>query len=369
MDELWKALRSIHITTNPGASRRRTDQNYAKDLQAGQAEDCWRIFYRAINALEQGCGYQPFLKLGELCQKAIVCDEGKFLRILGEKPSMMDIVVILLHVDREIMLHWIEAEMISNTNVLFECLRKIFQGGPLPEQAGNTAAKGLLQLCGLSPERFEYLLQTGVLFRNDYVEVVRTILPGLTEEGWSRLSACAAFVGMNGERFSFWNKYAAGQDWQAIGPRAEPLLRAWRRALEKAAAEGTAWSTLYNEVSNLLIGILLNQTGSPSICEQAMEDIIAQAGAVMYQWYESSLRQRGALLASLSRLEHLRFVWLNFKEDTPPPPAVLCQKALVLIARRRYLWDSPSNQDVCQEIERLSAWLNACQSAGPAQGD
>ena len=97
MDELWKALRSVHCTTTPEASRRRTDQNYAKDLQASQVEDHWRTFYQAVDALEQGCGYPPFPKLEELCKKAIACDEGEFLRILGEKPSMMDIVVILLH--------------------------------------------------------------------------------------------------------------------------------------------------------------------------------------------------------------------------------------------------------------------------------
>lgn len=369
MDELWKALRSVHCTTTPEASRRRTDQNYAKDLQASQVEDHWRTFYQAVDALEQGCGYPPFPKLEELCKKAIACDEGEFLRILGEKPSMMDIVVILLHVDSETMLHWMETGMISNVNVLFECLRRIPQGGPLPEQAETAAAKGLLQLCAFSPERFQYLLQISVLFREGCVGTVRAMLPRLTEEGWSRLSACVTFADMGEKHFRFWDQCASGQDWQVIGPRAEPLLRAWHRALEKAAAEGTAWSSLYNEVSNLLINILLNRMDTPGVCEQAIEEVIVQAETAMYQWYENSLQQRAALLATLSQLEHLRFVWLNLRETTPPLSAALCRRALGLIEQRRYLWDSPSDRGICQEIERLREWLNTRQPTGTPQGD
>lgn len=365
MDELWEALRSVHVTTDPEASRRKTDQNYAVDLQASQAEGHWQTFYRAVGALERGCGYQPIPGLDTLCKKAVESDAEQFLQILAEEPAMMDIVVILRCVDREAMLHWIEAEMISNVNVLYECLREIFQGGPLPEQAENTAAKGLLQLCGLSPERFQYLLQTGVLFRCDWVEVVRAMLPALTEEGWARLSACAALVGMNERHFQFWSRCADGQDWQTIGPRAEPLLRAWHDALKKATAEGTAWTSLYNEASNLLIGTLLHQIGTPGACERAMKAIIDQTEAAMYQWYESALQQRGTLLAALSQLEHLRFVWLNLGGCAPSAP--LCRRALGLIVRWRYLWDLPSAPEVCREIDQLREWLSACQSDGAPQ--
>lgn len=364
MDELWKALRSIHVTTNPEASRRRTDQNYAMDLQAGQAEDRWRRFYRAVDALEQGCGYQPFPKLDTLCKKAIACDERQFLRILAEEPSMLDIVVILLCVDRETMLHWIEAEMIFNVNVLFECLRRIFQDGPLPERAENTAARGLLRLYGFSPERFQYFLQTSVLFREDNIGVVRAMLPRLTKEGWSRLSACITFARMDDKHLSFWNDCASGQDWQTIGFRAEPLLRAWRQALEKSAAGGAAWNSLYNEASNMLIGILLHQINTPGACERAMENIAAQTETAMYRWYESSLRQKGVLLAALSQLEHLRLVWLRLGKDPLSPSAALCLRILALVERWRYLWDVPSDQEICRGIERLRAWLSACKSPG-----
>ena len=325
MDELWKALRSIHVATNPEASRRRTDQNHAMDLQLSQTADRWRRFYRVVDALEQGCGYQPFPKLDTLCKKAIACDEGQFLRILAEEPSMLDIVAVLLYVDRETMLHWIEAEMIFNVNVLFECLRRIFQGGPLPEQAEKTAARGLLRLYGFSPERFQYFLQTSVLFREDCVGVIRAMLPRLTKEGWSRLSACITYTRMDNKHLLFWNDCTAGQNWQTIGFRAEPLFWAWRQALEKSAAERAAWNSLYNEASNMLIGILLNQINTPRICEQVMEKITTETGTAMYRWYESSLRQKGVLLAALSRLEHLRLVWLKIGKDSlSPPPLSAC---------------------------------------------
>lgn len=176
--------------------------------------------------MEQGCGYQYFPVLKALCEKALACDEGQFLRILVDKPAMMDIVIILRYVDRGTMLRWIEVGMLSNVNVLFECLRVILQDGALSEDAQNTVAEGLLQLCDLSSEHFQYILWTRVLFRNGCVGIVHTMFPRLTEEGWSRLSACVTFKEMDEKHFRFWNKGAQGQDWQAIGIRAEPLLRA-----------------------------------------------------------------------------------------------------------------------------------------------
>lgn len=183
MDEIWKALRFVHVRTNPNASQRRTDQNYARDLQITQDENRWQTFYRAIDALECGCGYHPVPMLEELCQKALACDEGQFLRILAEEPAMFDIVMILRYVDSGTMLRWIEAGMLSNTNVLFECLRVILRDGPLPEETQKTVAKGLLCLCDISSEHFQYILQIWVLFRNNCVGIVRVLLSRLTEEG------------------------------------------------------------------------------------------------------------------------------------------------------------------------------------------
>lgn len=360
MDEIWKALCSVHIKANPNASRRRTDQNYAKDLQISQAEDRWRTFYRAIDALELGCGYQPFPELEALCKKALAYDEWKFLQILADEPAMMDIVVILRCVDNRTMLHWIEAGMLSNVNVLFECLRVILRDGSLPEEAQNTVAEGLLRLCDISPERFQYILRTGVLFRNGGIGIVRALVPRLTVEGWSRLSACVTFEGMDERHFRFWNACAQGQDWQAIGIRTEPILRAWNRALERSVADRAVWKSLYNEVSNLLIGILLNQVGTPGSCEQAMEQIAAQTEDDMYRWYEGALQQRSTLLAGLSQLEHLRFVWLNFEEGAPAPSAELCQRVLNLISQWKYLWDPSSGRGICGEIGQLEMWLHKC---------
>ena len=367
MDELWRALRSVHVKTNPDASRRRTDRNYAKDLQILQAEDRWRAFYRAIDALERGCGYRPFPELEALCKRAIPCDERQFLQILADEPAMMDIVMILRCADSRTMLRWIETEMISNVNVLFECLREIFRSGPLPEEAQNAAAKGLLQLCALSPERFQYMLQTGPLFRDEWVGTVRAVLPHLTEAGWSGLSGCISFEGMNGRHFRFWSECALNQDWSAVGRRAEPLLQAWYKDLERAAAEGRVWESLYNEASNLLIGALLSRMDTPGDCERAMEGIIVRTEEAMFQWYERSLQQSGTLLAGLSQLEHLRFVRLNLGEDAPPS-AALCRRALKLISRWRHLWFSPSDKGICEGIGRLEEWLGRTASGGKRTG-
>lgn len=360
MDELWKALRSVHVRTNPDASQRRTDQNYARDLQITQAENRWRTFYRAIDALERGCGYQPFLGLKPLCEKALACDEGQFLRILADEPAMMDIVIILRCVDSGTMLHWIEAGMLSNVNVLFECLRVILQDGALPEEMQNTAAEGLLQLCDLSPERFQYILCTRALFRNGYIGIVHAMFPRLTEEGWFRLSACVTFEEMDEKKFRFWSACAQDQDWKAIGPRADPLLRAWYGALERISADGAVWKSLYNEVSNLLIGILLNRKDTSDDCEQVMERITTQTEDAMYRWHESSLQQSSALLTGLSQLEHLRFVFLNFGEDASVPSAELCRRILELISRWRHLWDSSFNGRICEEVGQLEMWLREC---------
>lgn len=364
MDELWKALRSVHVRTNPEASRRKTDQNYAKDLQISQAEDRWRAFYMAVDALERGCGYQPFPQLEELCKKAIARDDRKLLQILADEPDMMDIVIILRCVDRKTTLRWIETEAISNVNVLFECLRRALQDRPLPEQAQSAAAKGLLQLYALSPERFQHLLRTGVLFREDCIKAVHKMIPQLTEDGWAKLSGCVTFEGIDGKHLRFWSGCALDQDWQTIGPRAEPLLQAWYRALERSSAKGAVWSSLYNEASDLLVPILLSRMDSPGDFEQTMGKTVIQTENAMYQWYERSLQQISTLLAGLSQLEHLRFVWLNFGENTPPS-AELCRRALGLISRWRHLWYSPSGQGICAEINRLEAWLRTCLAAGP----
>ena len=355
MDELWKALSSIHVITNPDASRRKTDKKYAKDLQISQAEDRWRSFYQAVDALERGCGFQQFPELEMLCQKALAQDEHKFLQILADKPAMMDIVVILRYVKKEVMLRWVEQGNITNVNVLFECLRKVLQR-PLSEQEQEIVAKGLLHLCALSLERFQYILRSKVLFRDDYIGAVRAMLPYLTEEGWSRLSACVIFEQLDRKHFHFWNECARDQNWQAIGARAKPLLQAWYRALEQAAAKGSVWNSLYNEVSNLLIAILIHEIETPSSCESEMKRVIIRTETAMFHWYERSLQQSSALLAGLSQLEHLRFVWLNLSRDTVPSDT-LCGQAIRLITQWRHLWISSSNEEVQKEIEGLTTWL------------
>lgn len=250
--------------------------------------------------------------------------------------------------------------MLSNVNVLFECLRIILQEGPLPEEAQNSVAEGLLWLCDISPERFQYILRTWVLFRDSYVGIMRALFPRLTEEGWVRMSACVTFEGMDEKHFHFWSVCAQGQDWQAIGLRTEPMLQAWIVALKGGAMNRTVWKSLYNEVSNLLIGILLNRMNTPGSCEHAMEQIVAQTETAMFRWYESSLQQSSALLVGLSQLEHLRFVWLNFGEKTPAPSAELCRRILKLISRWKYLWDSSSDRGICGEIRQLEMWLHEC---------
>lgn len=91
-----------------------------------------------------------------------------------------------------------------------------------------------------------------------------------------------------------------------------------------------------------------------------MERITLQTEAAMYRWYESSLQQSGALLAGLSQLEHLRFVFLNFGKDMPAPSSELCRRILELISQWRYLWDSSSNGRICGEIGQLEMWLRKC---------
>ena len=134
--------------------------------------------------------------------------------------------------------------------------------------------------------------------------------------------------------------------------------------MENTSAKGAAWSSLCNEASDLLVPILLNRMEGPGDCEQAMEKTIGQTESAIYRWYEDSLQQAGTLLAGLSQLEHLRFVWLNFAEDASPPSAGLCRRILGLISQWRYLWYSPSDEGICAEIKRLEDWLHICLITG-----
>jgi len=363
MDELWKALEFVRISTNPDASYRKTDQNYAADLQARQADGQWENFYRAIDALENGCGCQYSKELDLLCRKGAQQDNQRLLKIVEAKPNMIEIVIMLSYVDSDIRLHWIEAAMISNVNVLFECLRKMLQQRRMTEREQNAAAQGLLQLCALSSDRFQYLLRIYVFFRNDCIPVMRAILPRLTEDGWSALGSCVSFDGIDEKRFCFWSQCVPGQDWQSIGSRAVPFLRKWYGALEVNAEKGRVFPSLYNDASNLLIDILLSRLNTPERYIQILEQVVTRTEQAMDRWYENALQQSGTLLAGFSLLAHLRLVWLNQQSPAVSLPNELCQRALRLIKRRQYLWAVHGGAGLCGELRELERWLE--EAAAP----
>lgn len=370
MDDIWKALSSIHVQINPDKSRLNTDKNYAKDLMADQASGNWKKFYQAIDALEQGCGYPPFPELLEICKKAALQDNQRLLRIAEQKPSMLEMVYIFLCVDQVVKLAWVGSDAFSKSLALFECLRQsLCNRNEVEGKNACIIASGLCKLSVQEPEQFRYLLTHFILYQDNYITLTTELLLQLSRESWTSLSNCISFADVDFRRMSFWDRCAESQDWDAISSRAQPLVSAWSNFIQKSIVSGIFGFSLYNDVSNILITLMCYHLNTLDGFKSVLENTLDVCEKAMYRWYENEAKQRGAFLACMSQIEHLRYVWINNeKKYSMPFPNELHNKILSLISEWRFLWDNPLFRDKAQkEMDQLRIWLQNDKSMNTSE--
>lgn len=359
MDALWKALDSCHCQVSAEKSKNNTDKQYAKNLAIKQMDENWGTFYQAIQALEMGPGFPDDEKLIALCQRGSEQDDRRLLSMIEKKSDLFDIVILLRCVSHEKKIEWLNSKAFSNAPTLFECLRQEIQYGKLTETQQLSIACGLCQLLKYSTARFQYLLNRFVIHFQKNIPIMVKLLPQLPESGWTALAACISFAELTPDHMSFWDQCGRKQDWSSLYQNAIPLLNEWNTYVEQSISTGKWGQSLYNNISNVLINILVYQLDSFPAYMKTLGNAISATEKAMLCWYERSTHQRGALFGCLAQIELLHYVWINNQEDyTVPFPEDLRTRLLQIILQYRFFWDEPMLKDTIQtEVLRLKEWL------------
>lgn len=359
MDEVWDKLQAVMIHISADRSPYEADRGNAKKLDEGCVEGNWKAFYEGIDALERGCGYSDYGALKEWCKTAGAQDDRRLLQVIEQKPKLFDMVLFLRSVEPMIKLAWIDNNLFTRAPALFECLRQSLinteQGGSYPD----TIVKGLLDLAQMSSEHFQYLLNHYILYKENIIPIASKLLECLPKNGWAILSQCVSFDDVTPNQMRFWNQCASKLTWDVVHSQAEPLLDAWGTYMVQSLS-GHYRQSLYCNVSNILINILVYKLDTVEQYLDAMERILCAGEMAMYCWYERETQQFGALIACLSVIEHLRYVWINNSVAYDKPfPKGLRSRCLALISQWRYLWISCGKDKTREEILQLENWLEA----------
>jgi len=360
MDDIWAKLLSLQVKIQPERSPLNTDKKYASELMTKQENGDWKIFYQAIDALERGCGYSQYSEIEELCQSGARQDNKRLLEIIEQKSGMIDIVILLHCTDSDVKLEWVEASAVKNPIVLFECLRPILSGNEFSSKEQSALVKGLSHLLMTSQDQFVYFLNRYLLYSNHHIPIVSKLIAQFSEKGWRLLSDVLSFDDVNPERIRFWDQCANNQNWLEIYGKAEPIIEAWKSHLDKKISDGSFGNSLYNDVSNIIVTILSIKLASIEEYMSMMEKAISVGEESMYRWYEGEGQQRGVLLASLSLVAHLRFVWMNNEEKykNMPFPEIIRVRIICFISQWRFLWDDNLFRDTAQkEVRQLEEWM------------
>ena len=362
MEDLWKKLDAVQIRVSAERSPYQTDRQYAKDLALQHADGDWKRFYRAIQALERGCGY-PLIgeDLVTLCKNCAEQDSQKLLDSIEGKPAMLDTVLLLRSVSHEVKRKWLTTQAISATPVLFELLRQVLAEGNKTEETRTAVAGGLCALLEASEERFQSLLQEEILYRPAEVPLMTELMAQLPEKGWAALSRCISFSDSDPRHQKFWDQCADAQDWSALFQRARPFADAWNAYIMDGMKTGQFRQSLSASTTGLLTWILREQLRAPSDYIAALDAWVSAGETAMRRWFERESQQRGALVACLSQLELLRLVGLS-RQPVVQLPEALRSRARALIVQHRFLWDNPLFRNGIQrEVAQLQAWLESME--------
>lgn len=359
MDALWNALDSYHCQVSAEKSKNNTDKQYAKDLAIKQTDEDWGTFYQAIQALEMGPGFPDDEKLIALCQKGSEQDDRRLLSVIEKKSDLFDIVMLLRCVSHEKKIEWLNSKAFCSAPALCECLRQELQQGELTETQQSAVARGLCQLLQYSSMRFQYLLNRFVIHSPKNIPIMAKLLPQLPESGWTALAACVSFAELTPDHISFWDQCGREQDWSSLYHNAIPLLNEWNAYVEQSIMTGRWGQSLYNNISNVLINILVYQLDSFPAYIETLGNAISAVEKAMLRWYERSTHQRGALFACLAQIELLHYVWINNQEDYAVPfPKDFRARLLQIILQYRFFWDETMLKDTVQkEVLQLVKWL------------
>lgn len=370
MEDLWKKLDAVQIQVSAERSPCQTDRQYAEDLALQHADGDWKRFYRAIQALERGCGY-PLIgeDLVTLCKKCAEQDSQKLLNSIEKKSAMLDTVLLLRSVSRAAKQKWLTTQAVSATPVLFEILRQILAEGTGTEETRSAVADGLCALLEASEERFQSLLQEEILYRPAEIPLMTELMAQLPEKGWAALGRCVSFSDPDPRHRKFWDQCADAQDWPALFQQARPFADAWKAYIADGMEAGQFGQSLSAGTTGLLTWILREQLRAPSDYIAALDAWVSAGETAMRRWFERESQQRGALVACLSQLELLRLVGLS-RQPAVQVPEALRSRARTLIVQHRFLWDNPLFRNGIQrEVARLQAWLEsmARESELPAE--
>lgn len=358
MEEMWAKLVALHITINPEGSKRNSDKEYAKTLMATRENEEWHLFYQALDALERGCGYPDCSEWETLCQNCVSQDSRRVLQIIEQKQGMLEMVILLHCVPRVDRFKWIDDALFSGTDTLFEILRQFLSEVVLENHEQVVIVAGLCQLLNLDSNRFRYLFQHYLLNNQRQISIVTKLMAGLSKEGWKAVSKSVSFNSLDSEKLAFWDQCGRQQDWKTIYCFAEPLTRAWTSFISVSIADKKFGMSLYNNLSNIIINILLFELNSYKQFFDMLNKYVCEAETAMYRWYEGECQQRGVLLACMSVVEHLRFVWINNKKIYKRSfPDNLRSRILCLMKEFRFLWDTPTLQKTKKEMSSLQVWI------------
>lgn len=361
MNNMWDSLEALKIDVDLLRCRSDTDRKYSWDLIEGLTDNDLIDFYNAVDAVERGYGFKYSVELLELCQRAASQDNERLLNVIEEKTKMLEVVLLLYSTERSVKLDWVKNGPFYKPIVLYECLRQLLRDCKCQEtEENNTLAKGLCQLSIQIPERFKNLLNRYILFREQFIPLFSRVMELLPSKGWAALGSSLSFGDVDKKHMAFIDKCAEPLDWEEMNIRAYPLVEAWLTFLKKCVKSMKFGSSLYNDVSNLLITILVCHIKTYESFAHILNETISSCESLMYQWYESVTQLRSVYFAHLTLMEHMHFVWENNCDKYATAfPDNIRTRMLFLLDEWQFLWDDDLFHGKSQsEIQQLRNWLN-----------
>lgn len=356
MDDKWKQLASNSI-------RWHAPEGEDTDELAMPADSPdWKKFYRDFQGFVDGCVYAGEETLAALCSACAREDDLRLLRAIEQKERLLDVAMLLRAVEHPVRIKWLREGDCTSPLVLFECLRREMLSAGLAPEEQDAVAGGICRLTELGPAYARALFQQIRGGTKDR-PVVEKLLGRLSRKGWEVLADSVSFGRMTPEKTRFWDQCGAGQDWDKLQEKAQPLVDAWEAYLTESIRKGEFSDQLYNAFSNWLLGILRCRLGTAEAFEEAGQKALDCCRAVLQRWYESSVQQEYGLLAALARVALLRYVWSSQESLAAAGfPENLRRQTLALLDRSRYLWEAGLYPEAAGRIRELEGWLEQQQA-------
>lgn len=181
---VFQKLRALKFGQKTGKHAPKSDREFVRLLQEGEAEDDIDKIYQFVEACERGPGlirdYSMSVALQEMLTEAL--DENpEELRIILLQKSFLEQCILVSVCTVDMILAWIQMGIAENPRFLYECLRNVlYRCDKLEGDAEEIFIQGLVTLSGSSEELWKRWIIKHE-YRKQWQRLLDGVLPRLQD--------------------------------------------------------------------------------------------------------------------------------------------------------------------------------------------